>query len=612
MYACRALALPGSPLTSQRPACRSGPFGSHVLEKALVAVAAGAAFADEAGYAVAAAALGAATDAAAANLYAMITSKYGSFVARRLLCVLCGRDVSAPPQKRQAAPPPDADGAAPAGPAGKQGAKLSGRVGGTDAGAAAPPSDAPFPDLLSRLAAAALHDEWGGHEVASLQCDPFAGPFLQSLLRACAHDTDQARAALAVHCLGGNPAAGADSVTPDALNRLLTDRAGSHLMEAVFETAPDEVFNKLCTAAFRGRLVPLAQHPSANFAVQAALAALRRPQQLKRMFEDLRPALAALLRARRGGVVTVLLAAAGRLQTLEADCASALWHAAEAGLGGAGGGATPLHSLLTLDTTAVLGEAGGGVRLSSLGCAALVSVLRYPAAASKAWADALAALPGAELASVARDPGGCRVIETYLEGPGAAPKKRRRCLQALAGSWAAAAGTGAGCRFVENCFALAEPGEKEAITAELAVAEQRLAGSYRGAGLLRACQVAAYKAGDGDWQRRVAAAEVARREFEDIFADDKDKDEPAGAAAQAPAGGDAGGDDDDDDAAQRKAQRKADKMARKAAAAAAADGEHAAAPAAADKSTKRKSKKTSGDQAAADAVDAVLELIGAP
>ena len=42
-------------------------------------------------------ALNAVTDAAAASLYEMATSKYGSFVARRLLCVLAGRDVAPPP-----------------------------------------------------------------------------------------------------------------------------------------------------------------------------------------------------------------------------------------------------------------------------------------------------------------------------------------------------------------------------------------------------------------------------------------------------------------------------------------------------------------------------------
>ena len=46
--------------------------------------------------------------------------------------------------------------------------------------------------------------------------------------------------------------------------------------------------------------------------------------QLKRVFEDLRPHLASLLRSRRGGVVAALAAAAGRLGVLESDVAAAL------------------------------------------------------------------------------------------------------------------------------------------------------------------------------------------------------------------------------------------------------------------------------------------------
>ena len=53
-------------------------------------------------------ALTAVTEAAAGALYELATSQYGSFVARRLLCVLSGRDVApAAPGKKQA-PAPDA------------------------------------------------------------------------------------------------------------------------------------------------------------------------------------------------------------------------------------------------------------------------------------------------------------------------------------------------------------------------------------------------------------------------------------------------------------------------------------------------------------------------
>jgi hypothetical protein len=44
-----------------------------------------------------------------------------------------------------------------------------------------------------------------------------------------------------------------------------------------------------------------------------------------------------------------------------------------------------------------------------------VALLRLPPAACKQWAEAVAALPPGQLRHVAKDPGGCRVLEAYLE-----------------------------------------------------------------------------------------------------------------------------------------------------------------------------------------------------
>jgi hypothetical protein len=169
----------------------SGPFGSHVLEKLLEALAAAAtgAAVDADTAAQAEEALSSFVDATAASLYHMATHKYGSFVSRRLLCVLCGRDVAPAHPKHGGAPAetPEAGGegtrARPArggGPATGLAAKLQ-----TDDGAGAGAQAAPFPSLLQRLAEVPLSEDWDG-EVAALRCDQHAGPFLQALLRACA------------------------------------------------------------------------------------------------------------------------------------------------------------------------------------------------------------------------------------------------------------------------------------------------------------------------------------------------------------------------------------------------------------------------------------------
>lgn len=499
----------------------------------------------------------------------MITSKYGSFVARKLLCILCGRDVAKPPPPRNQLPATATavdDMKQEQIPSRRQGSKKNGLIARiTNASAdndnkkrrlhaSSSPyhtSNTTFPDLLRAIVETVVSDEWTGPELSAVQNDQFAGPFLQALLRATtaiaesAHGKDEdiqawsaLTAKLVVHLLGGTPSVGIDSVTSDTLLRLMTDRNGSHLMEAIFESAPEDMLQKLCTAAFRGRLPAMAQHPSANFAVQAALASLRRPQQLKRMFEDLRPHFAALLRGRRAGVVTLLLAAAKRLSCLESDCSSALWHALESGFAGslhpsnAQGGVqtaiwTPMHTLLTLDTTITnfASPSSPSPRLSSLGCVALVTLFQYPAESIKQWTTALFDLAPGEAASIARDPGGCRVIETYLRGPGGSSKRRKKMMQALAGNWASIASTGAGARFIEQCVMVAELEEQEQIARELAAAEKRISVLPWGGVLLRRCHVDAYTigshcGGENVWKNKVEKAAATRKEFEELFGDD--------------------------------------------------------------------------------------------
>ncbi|KAL4439741.1 hypothetical protein ABPG75_002742 [Micractinium tetrahymenae] len=557
--------------------CTSGPFGSHVLEKVLLELGRRVPHAGDGDYEEIEGTLTAVTEAAAASLYEMATSKYGSFVARRLLCVLAGRDVAPPPGKKPSAAPAADEGsgaaAAPAAataagaapPSGPRGggalaAKLRAGGEGEGGGASLAGSGADYPVLLDTLAAVVLGDEWSGEEMQRLAGDSFAGPFLQALLRACTHN-HKLQQRLLLRVLGGAGSKGVESVSMERCHALMQDRNGSHLMEAVFSTAPDDYFAKLTTLCFKGHLLPLAQHPCANFAVQAALAALRKPQQLKRMFEDLKPSFHQLLRSRRSGVLAALLAAAGRLGTQEAEASAALW--AAAGEGAKSG--SPLEALLTLDTTTQLGsggrrrrrsaqqslrrksgsplealltldtttQLGSGGRLSTLGCAMLGTLLRLPPAACKQWADALAALPPGKLQHAAKDPGGCRVLEAYLEGPGAAAKKRRALLAGLAGAYGEVALGGSGSHFVEKCYALAEVEEKELIAGELAAAEARLMATHRGPLLLKRCHVEAFKKGSEGWQKRVAAADAVRREFEDLFGEADAAAEAAAAQAVA-------------------------------------------------------------------------------
>jgi hypothetical protein len=109
----------------------------------------------------------------------------------------------------------------------------------------------------------------------------------------------------------------------------------------------------------------------------------------------------------------------------------------------------------------------------------------------------------------------------------------------------------AGARFVEKCFALAGPEGKEAIAAELAASEQRVAAAPGGGTLLARCQVDAFRRGGDGWRAQVASADSARREFQSLFADDG---ADAGGGSEAPAAGEAvdGGSEDAEKEGRRK------------------------------------------------------------
>lgn len=510
--------------------CTSSPFGSHVLETLLDRVAAVSGAGAEPRLEEV---LVAFAEQSAGHLFDMISSKYGSFVARRLVGVLAGlRDGGR------------GDGS---GDGGRGDRSYSNRSKfnladkcGVGGGTGVPPFASADPNrilLLTKLTAKLTSDELTSSDIHELQTSPFAGPFLKVLLEATAAVgdviDDKQRTDLIVCLLGGNAKVGVESVTTDAMYRLMTDRSGSHLVEAALIAAPDALFPKLCTTAFKGRLPALAQHQSGNFTVQTAIAHVKRPQQLKRMFEDLKDCFVGLLRGRRAGIITVLLAASLRLNTLQAETSRAVWEAVTEAFKSERH-PTPLHSLLTLDTQVRLGKHRG--KLSALGCAMCISLLQFPKVMTKEWNTALEGMSTVELVQVAMDPGGCRVLESYLGHEDSSSSRKDALLEKLQGSWADIACFGSGNKFVERCFLLcSDASVKKQIASELAQAEDRISATHRGPGLLRTCAVQAIKTDPENFEKRVKAAQATRAEFEQLFGgengDHQDADGDAGDAA---------------------------------------------------------------------------------
>eukprot|EP00890_Picochlorum_soloecismus_P000531 jgi/Picsp_1/1479/NSC_04957-R1_protein len=505
--------------------CTSGPFGSHVLESLLDNVARKISdvsidstlmqeILDEF------------TEVSVSNFLDMVCSKYGSFVARRLVNVLSG-ELHDPKRSKRS----DNSESMSRSYVNTNKLNLAIKMSAQTNSSQQTTQIEPRLDLLRKICGTFTSDEMTPKDIHDLQRSPFAGPFLKNLLEAVGRvGSEDEKSSLVICLLGGNPAVGPDTITADSLFNLMTDRSGSHLMEAALSTAPGNLFSKLCTTCFKGKLVSLAQHPVGNFPVQAAISNIQKPQQLRRMFEDLKPQIGTLIKARRGGVVTVLLGAAARIGAIQAEVSDALWSSVKESFIGEQH-ATPIHTLLTLDTNVVLGEDTRG-RLSPLGCSALSTIFQYPRAMNKEWRKCLERMTSSEVVHVALDQGGCRVLESFICNDDTKQSYRDDLLKQISGKWADVASFGSGSKFTEICYYIGGPAIKREISQDLAAAQARIAGVYRGAKLLRVCKVDEMKQNGDRWEEKIAAVAATKREFEQIFGNANEEKEQQNDSAE--------------------------------------------------------------------------------
>jgi nucleolar protein 9 len=546
----------------------SSPAGSHVAERALLALDAGlkaeeeedkeAAVSGEAEAEAEAATTTPATATAHASaepvldalaravgdaLNDYVYDRYATHVARRLLCVAAGRDVL-PPRKAPGAagaaggggddlspssagdpsamppllPPPSAPSTAPtiSGLAEKLRGDFAGAGGGTRALAAAQRPPCRFPALVRRLAGQLMSAGLGedGAQLLAMARDPCSGAYAQAVLRAarCLPEDeggpDLVRRLVPrllgapLSSIGGGEAAGeaaaeqeppptpqqqgADAAAAAAgdanttkqppviapktphlaglreghVGKLLRDPCVSRLAEAALAAAPPDLADEFYARFLQGRMIALASHHCANFAVQAALGASASKATVAAMHDELAPVLSDLLQRRRSGVAAALVAACARAGARQREAAAALRGALVGDTGGAdegggGGGQGPplaanaAMALMELDAPQHDPHQSSSnkrpPRLSAPGCATLATLLRgFPRGAAAAFVRDVACLPARDAVRAARDPSGSRALEAFFDSPrvpGAA--KARLCL-ALCPSPASGGGGGGG------------------------------------------------------------------------------------------------------------------------------------------------------------------------
>ncbi|GAX84255.1 hypothetical protein CEUSTIGMA_g11678.t1 [Chlamydomonas eustigma] len=557
----------------------SSPFGSHVVEKMLIALDKSWEGLPPDQQEQTNKLLDSIQQTICSQLYEYITDRYATHVARRLLCVAAGRNVL-PPSKAQR------EGLTAAAAKSKVLSGLAARVGGGMSGGSSVKtskqlaaslaitslvgddgqlSEEPrFPQMLLAASKVLSREDMQGSRITDIVFSQNASPYVQGLLKSMTFDR-KALIALVPCILGASyfvdsAKAGKvlEGVEPNGFETLVRDHTGSHVLEAVVQASPPALFEELHHRFLAGNLAELSMHPSANFVVQAALSVTSSAAIVKSMFGELSGMLGDLLGRRRGGVVVSLVGACSRCGVCQREMCAALEKAlmSIAPWSGLTAEQALAPSLLCLDLPPLLGPPAtvtsaaepdptnttdihshsstadntrnrGGAhpssrpyregRLSPLGASILINVLGFGQGACRQFTDSVAGLRGVDAAKMSADPSGSRVAEALLAG--SAPiKVKSRFMQSLKGHFSVVAKTAAGSFVVERCYDTGDSSIKEAVVSELVSKRKEIEVTHWGPSLLKKVGSEAYTRDPEQWRRHCDTMQKTVAQFSQLFA----------------------------------------------------------------------------------------------
>ena len=313
--------------------------------------------------------------------------------------------------------------------------QLLGGHGGTDEGAE---PAAPLPELAAQVSVAAesiLGGETTPEQVRDMGYGSYSVPILQVLLR-----VHPDAPSLAKRVLGWDgPSVDAASECGQHITTMLTDSAGSHLLETVIGALGDEDYYALYVSFFRGQMLKLALDPVGNFVVQQMLRKARQPAHVVGLVGELTAedggAVRQLFEGQRSSVVLAAVQACGAQHAQQKEVVRAIAAAFDALSGPVS--SKLLESLLSIKESASreLGgrEMGSGARanavkkkrkrkpakdaVSSMGAQIVQHMLGYEPAHCAPLVQSFLAAPNHYITRLARVPAGSRLIEAFLVCP---------------------------------------------------------------------------------------------------------------------------------------------------------------------------------------------------
>eukprot|EP00252_Welwitschia_mirabilis_P017859 TRINITY_DN3976_c0_g1_i1.p1 TRINITY_DN3976_c0_g1~~TRINITY_DN3976_c0_g1_i1.p1 ORF type:complete len:815 (-),score=146.29 TRINITY_DN3976_c0_g1_i1:376-2820(-) len=377
-----------------------------------------------------------------------------------------------------------------------------------------------FPHLLKLMVHKILEACRGN--ICVIRVDRFASLVLQTALQLLGGDNNLITnvISIALDCpinnlkKEGNMLEG---VSAGNILELIMDPIGSRLMEVILTVAPDSLFMEILNRFFRHSLFEIGMHEVANFVLQSLISNSRDEGQVNMIWDEIGAKFPDLLKSRKAGVIASLISACFRFHTHEHECCRSLAHAVVSAPGSSN---YIVPRILHLENFFCSGGSDwqwpSETNMSVLGCVLLQIIFKYPSSIIQQYCSSFVSMSTDQILEVAKDPGGSRVIESFLLSK--APSKHKfRVISKLRGHFGELAQHPLGSFTVAKLFSAANLSLKEVIAAELVIIQTELSRSKHGLHLLRACDVSRYAKGPEKWRTSQSSKQSARASFAEVF-----------------------------------------------------------------------------------------------
>ncbi|KAK3608078.1 hypothetical protein CHS0354_031065 [Potamilus streckersoni] len=331
-----------------------------------------------------------------------------------------------------------------------------------------------------------------------------------------------------------DPVAAADS---QKLPPIVKDNVGSFLVEQIISLANGSLFGEIYKEIFKGRLIQFASHPSANYVLQRLLTSCSDKQWFEEIFEELSLYMEDILAVNHFGVILVLAEACLRLGCKQEKFRNLLMQAFHCyepeerrskivPLLASCSTYEVFYHIEDKESQEAKGEKAKEnlvpllTEINYHGSLVLQHLLRF--GNPKLVTASLLELKPVELQTMACDPCGSHVIDTYFQSPTIGEKGRETLINRMKGLFVHLACSKSGSRTLENIWKAASIQQKSIISEDLARQEVKLRSDKLGHYIHHNFAINHYIHRRNDWLKIQGTDAKKRKLFQDIL-DPSDK-----------------------------------------------------------------------------------------